>query len=168
MNNPELLPMGTIVSDALMARLREVYVLSWHGIHGYEHWLRVRANGLRLAEETGADVRVVAYFAMLHDIMRKNDGWDPQHGPRAAALARELHGPYIALDNAAFEHLTYACAHHTEGMVQAHVTVQTCWDADRLDLGRVGIIPDPDRLCTPAAKNVEIRQWAWRRSQKEH
>jgi uncharacterized protein len=31
--------------------------------------------------------------------------------------------------------------------------VQTCWDADRLDLGRVGIIPRPDRLCTEEARD---------------
>ena len=30
----------------------------------------------------------------------------------------------------------------------------TFYDADRLDLGRVGIIPDPRRLCTDAAKKI--------------
>ncbi len=31
---------------------------------------------------------------------------------------------------------------------------KTCWDADRLDLPRVGIIPKKDRLCTEAAKGL--------------
>jgi uncharacterized protein len=42
------------------------------------------------------------------------------------------------------ELLTFACRHHGDGMVDAGVGVQTCRDADRLDLGRVGIAPDPE------------------------
>jgi uncharacterized protein len=44
------------------------------------------------------------------------------------------------------------------------VTVQTCWDADRLDLGRVGKHPHPRYLCTPAARDREVIEWAYRRS----
>ena len=40
------------------------------------------------------------------------------------------------------------------------VTIQICWDADRLDLGRVGITPHPSRLCTAAAKRLETITWA--------
>jgi len=42
--------------------------------------------------------------------------------------------------------------------------VQTCWDADRLDLGRVGKKPDPLRLCTAAARKPEIISAAYARS----
>jgi uncharacterized protein len=35
-----------------------------------------------------------------------------------------------------------------------NITVQTCWDADRLDLGRVGIKPDPKRLFTEEGKKM--------------
>ena len=44
----------------------------------------------------------------------------------------------------------------------------TCWDPDRLDLGRVGITPNPRYLCTDAAKNEQnlqkahTRAMAWR------
>ena len=54
--------------------------------------------------------------------------------------------------------LAYACRHHSDGRVDADVSVQACWDADRLDLVRVGIRPDPDRLCTPAARDALRRQ----------
>jgi uncharacterized protein len=42
--------------------------------------------------------------------------------------------------------------------------VLTCWDADRLDLGRVGIRPLAERLCTDAARQPAMLQWAYRRS----
>lgn len=35
-----------------------------------------------------------------------------------------------------------------------HTTVLACWDADRLDLARVGIQPQPQRLCTGAARDA--------------
>ena len=38
------------------------------------------------------DPALVFLFALFHDSMRLNDGHDPLHGPRGAALARELHG----------------------------------------------------------------------------
>ena len=47
---------------------------------------------------------------------------------------------------------------------RADITVQTCWDADRLDLGRVGIIPRPDRLCTEEARDPVLLDIAYRRS----
>jgi uncharacterized protein len=46
------------------------------------------------------------------------------------------------------------------GQTEGDVTVQTCWDADRLDLGRVGMMPEPKRLCTAAAKAAEMLRWA--------
>ena len=38
------------------------------------------------------------------------------------------------------------------------------WDADRLDLGRVGIRPAPKRLCTDAARAPEVVLAAYVRS----
>jgi hypothetical protein len=38
--------------------------------------------------------------------------------------------------------------------------VGVCWDADRLDLWRVGIKPDPRDLSTEAAKRPERIGWA--------
>jgi uncharacterized protein len=153
----------------LIVAIRAEYALSWNGIHGISHWTRVSENGLRLAKVTGAQIEVVQCFAYLHDAKRLNDGSDPGHGSRGAALARALHGAVeqrelLGLSDGQLELLVYACAHHTDGLTEANVTVQTCWDADRLDLGRVGIVPNPERLCTPAAREAAIRQWAWERS----
>jgi uncharacterized protein len=44
------------------------------------------------------------------------------------------------------------------------VTVMTCWDADRLDLGRVHMVPESQYLCTDAAKREHNLQRAHKRA----
>jgi len=138
----------------------EEYVLPWDGDHGIAHWARVLESGLRLAEETGANNEVVQLFAILHDSQREHDGDDPKHGPRAAVFALDLRGLLFTLPDHEFRLLHRACAGHTHERTHPEITVQTCWDADRLDLGRVGIFPDPSRLCTDVAKRPDILKWA--------
>jgi uncharacterized protein len=60
--------------------------------------------------------------------------------------------------------LCVACETHTGGIRHLDLTVQTCWDADRLDLKRAGITPNPVLLNTPEARSPEILQWAMMRS----
>jgi uncharacterized protein len=138
----------------------EDYALPWGGYHGIAHWARVLENGLRLAEETGAIPEVVRLFAILHDSRRVNEGSDPDHGPRAAELARMLRRRLFDLPDHEFGLLHRACHGHTHERTHPDVTVQTCWDADRLDLGRVGITPHPSRLCTEVARRPETIKWA--------
>ena len=76
----------------ILHAILEEYALPRGGPHGIAHWARVLENGIRLAAETGASVRVVQLFAILHDSRRLNEGWDPDHGPRAAAYAEDLRG----------------------------------------------------------------------------
>lgn len=144
------------------------YTLNPYGIHGLPHWARVLENGERLAEETGADLEVVRLFAVFHDSRRLNENIDQGHGLRGAELARKCHGSLFDLTASQFDLLYFACAHHTDGKTEADITVQTCWDADRLDLGRVGINPHPRYLCTEAAKNQETLEWANRRALEEY
>lgn len=148
-----------------MVVIRDGFALSLDGIHGEAHWARVRANGLRLTDHTGADPEIVELFAYLHDAKRQNDGWDLDHGCRAAEFARKLSGSLLNLSLEKLELLGYACTHHSDGLTLGDITVQTCWDADRLDLGRIGIRPDPNRLCTPAAQDRSMIEWAFWRSQ---
>lgn len=138
----------------------EDYALPVDGDHGIAHWARVLENGMRLVPETGADAEVVQLFAVLHDCRRLNEVTDPEHGPRAAEFARELRGEAFELSDSAFRLLYRACHGHTHERTHPDPTVQTCWDSDRLDLGRVGITPHPSRLCTAYAKRPEIIQWA--------
>lgn len=147
--------------------IRAQYVLDWEGIHGVGHWARVWENGMRLAAETGADGEVVGYFALFHDACRFGEGTDPDHGRRGAALAASWRGRHFEMDETAFGLLYTACAQHTDGLTAGDITVQTCWDADRLDLARVGIWPNPSLLCTPVAKRKEILAWASERARAE-
>lgn len=158
--------MASSISTRLVETLRARFRLDWHGIHGAAHWARVRQNGLVLAERAGGRVnlRVVELFAFLHDSCRHDDGYDPMHGARAAASIDALVDALPALSAEERRLLAHACTHHSDGLLEAEPTVQVCWDADRLDLGRVGYVPDPERLCTPAARDAALIQWAYRRS----
>lgn len=143
---------------AIMREILRGYSLPKYGFHGVVHWSRVLENGLRIADDTNADREVVTLFALFHDSRRFNEDRDDGHGLRGGELARRLRGTLIHLDDARFELLFEACRLHTDGLTVGDQTLQTCWDADRLDLGRVGIMPKPHRLCTDAARRL-IR-WA--------
>jgi len=134
------------------------------GIHGVDHWARVLENGLILSTQTGADRRIIELFAMFHDSKRMNDGPDLAHGFRGALFAQSLRGRYFELNDKDFHMLFEACRDHTMGHTKANITVQTCWDADRLDLARVGVVPNPKYLCTDAAKVSSLVTWATLRS----
>lgn len=144
----------------LVRRILEDYELPLQGYHGIAHWARVLINGRRVAEESGGCLEVVTLFALFHDARRVNEGTDPDHGQRGADLAAELRDDWFELDDSQFKLLYRACVGHTHERTHPNVTIQCCWDADRLDLGRVGVLPDPNRLCTDFAKLEETILWA--------
>jgi uncharacterized protein len=153
-----------MIERDLLRIVRKQFKLDWKEIHGVRHWARVRANGLRLAELTGAKPRIIELFAFLHDSRRMNDDFDPEHGRRAASFAETLVGSAFQVEALDLELLLAACRGHSDGLIVGDITVLTCWDADRLDLGRVGIKPNPTYLCTDAARDAGIIEWAYRRS----
>ncbi len=130
------------------------FALGSHSLHGPRHWRNVYFNGIQLVAESGgaADVTVVRLFAILHDSQRLTEGHDPDHGPRAAIVAAGWRGQYFDLETARMEMLHTACALHDRGQVSADATIGACWDADRLDLPRVGIEPAKSLMSTAAGK----------------
>jgi uncharacterized protein len=128
-----------------------------HSIHGPDHWRRVERNAILLASRTGADADVVRLFALFHDSRRINDGYDSAHGARGASYAAELRGSAYDLEDARFVLLHEACTWHTDGVHHRDPTIGTCWDADRLDLGRVGMIPDPGYMSTEFGREIAQR-----------
>lgn len=120
--------------------------------HGLWHWEKVEKNALALAKKTpGSDPLVVQLFALLHDCKRENEDEDPLHGHRAADYIKNLH---LKISEQQREILMEACRYHNDGQVSTDPTIGVCWDADRLDLTRVGIIPDPQLLSTHAGKTM--------------
>lgn len=152
------------VSREFFDHLVSSHELDHDGFHGKDHWLRVLHNAREIAAATGVNLRVLELFAVLHDSQRQNENHDPEHGHRAAAYAVALKGTWFELADDEMELLVEACRYHSDGIVDAHPTVQACWDSDRLDLGRVGVRPDPRFLCTSFAKRPEVIEAAYRRS----
>lgn len=150
----------------IMRSILDSYALPIRGYHGVVHWARVLENGLRIAEVNGADQEIVRLFAVFHDSRRVNEFRDDDHGLRGAELARSLRGTLVHLDDARFESLYEACRLHTNGLTTREPTLQACWDADRLDLGRVGITPLANRLCTDAARG--LLEWSHDRAVSGH
>jgi uncharacterized protein len=123
--------------------------------HGLWHWEKVEKNAVFLANETpNADKTVAQLFALVHDSKRANEDEDPEHGHRAAAWVEELFNEgRLKINKSQLDVLVEACKYHNDGQTSDNPTIGVCWDADRLDLPRVGITPDPKYLSTEAGKS---------------
>ena len=153
-----------IALEPLLAEIAAQYVLDPRDMHGLDHWGRVLENGVRLAEAEGGDISVIRLFAIFHDACRLTQTRDPGHGARGADLAIKILGDLTLVTQEQLALLTLACREHTDGKTAADLTVQICWDSDRLDLARVPIMPNPDFLCTATAKQEELIRWASQRA----
>jgi uncharacterized protein len=137
--------------NTLTARFR----LGDDSLHGPDHWARVERHGIRLTQATeGADLLVVRLFAVFHDAERINESVDPEHGRRAAELVDRRHGEWFRVSDAQLSVLRTACKYHADGDVTDNPTIGCCWDADRLDLPRVGIEPHRDFMSTETGRNL--------------
>lgn len=150
----------------ILKEILRSYALPVHGYHGVVHWARVLENGLRVAESNGADIEIVTLFALFHDSRRINEHRDHGHGKRGGDFARSLRASLVHLDDTRFDLLYAACELHTDGHTTGDPTLLACWDADRLDLGRVGITPKAHLLCTDSAR--ELLPWAHARATADH
>ena len=158
-------PHRTVDIQAVAQAARERFVLGPRSVHGPAHRQRVMENGLKLARLNQADQELVELFALLHDCCREGDGADMLHGPRAAALMKTWRADLLAgLEPERFNLLHEAVRDHTLGKVHKDITIGTCWDADRLDIGRVGRKIQPGYLSTREAKKASIIRWAYDRS----
>lgn len=131
-------------------------------VHGLHHWQRVERFGLMIAEQNGADKQVISLFAYLHDARRETDFHDIDHGRRAAVLLDELiDADLISLNDLQYQQLKLAlCEHCCNDASSDNVTVQTCWDADRLDLWRDNVEPNPNLMFTDYGKSQQMINFA--------
>ena len=109
------------------AEKRATRISRYSYCHGPDHWRDVAAIGLRLLDSgVPADPDVLLAFAALHDTQRRSEFSDPDHGPRAGDVARELRedGFLDWLDDDAFGVLLYAVDVHTEARPERGLDVR--------------------------------------------
>ena len=87
--------------------------------HFVDHWDRVGAR-------CGADLEVVALFALLHDSQRFEEDYDPEHGPRAARFAEHYCGKAFQLQPERLKLLMEACHDHDLGRTHKDPTIGSC------------------------------------------
>lgn len=152
----------SVISLELLKLIKQRYTLNLHGTHGLVHWAKVHDNGKKLSEQEGVNRIVVEYFSVFHDSQRQNEYSDSEHGSQGANLAIELRD-YIKLNDVDFELLLTACCYHTNAKTDDNITIQVCYDSDRLDLGRVGIKPLSELMCSPMGKEQESIEQAYKK-----
>lgn len=133
------------IQRLVMAQFR----LDGMGPHGLPHWQAVYRNGMAIADaDKRVNRRVVAAFAFLHDSQREDEWEDPMHGVRGAdyVIQLRLEGKldWLSADEELL--LRAAVCDHSRGLLSDDPTIQACWDADRLDLPRIGVRPHPKFL----------------------
>jgi uncharacterized protein len=112
--------------------------------HGPRHWRDVARVGMALsAGRVDADADVLLLFAAAHDTQRLSEYADPEHGLRASIVVRKMQLP---LTSGQLDTLVVALALHDLGAKTKNATIGCCWDADRLTLWRVGLVPHPGLL----------------------
>jgi len=141
--------------NPIVEKIKEIaeneFALSQDSIHGVDHWNEVYKNGIMLSKQEGVDPLVVSLFSYLHDCKREDDFEDWEHGERASAFVIELQekGMLPMLSSNQFSDLCTACYYHNKAVVEKdNPTIGACYDADRLELVRCGIIPDPSLMNT--------------------
>ena len=79
--------------ESYILEVRDFALNGWElgETHGLPHWQRVERNGILLSVENGKlrediNIKVVRFFAYLHDKCRLNDWADLEHGVRAADM----------------------------------------------------------------------------------
>lgn len=128
-------------------------------VHGMPHWSRVERHATILSLEVrngkltfrnDVNVKVVRLFAYFHDKCRVSNSFDMGHGPRAAKMLPSLRNNLLKdLSDEEFDLLRDACLYHTAKSSTGVPTIDVCLDADRLDLRRIGLDPDPKLMASP-------------------
>ena len=145
-----------ILADEEIEDVRNFALSGWvlGETHGLSHWQRVERNGIILSMENGRfrediNIKVVRFFAYLHDKCRLNDWADLDHGVRSADMLVTMRDTILKdFTDEEVSLLEKACRYHTTELRTGIPTIDVCFDADRLDLCRVGITPNPKLMAS--------------------
>ncbi len=139
-------------------------------IHGARHWAHVACLGRKLAEQNdldGASLRCINAFGWTHDLWRTHDGSGNEHAQDGGIHFLNLDCDLIQqLSEAEQQLVARAIRYHSDGYIACEAydlglfdgidlpeqwvidTVGCCWDADRLDLNRLGSEPKAELMST--------------------
>lgn len=114
------------------------------GSHDWEHTERVLSLSLHIGEKENADLEILKYAAVLHDIGRNEEDESNGmicHAEKGATLARELLEKYD-MDSEKTERIVHCIeSHRFRGKkTPQSIEAEVLFDADKLDsIGAVGI-----------------------------
>ena len=122
------------------------------GIHGIPHLRRVSFIAGRIANFYGENVESAVVAGFLHDCARTDDGGGKRHAYDSAVLAKRVLAQfYPHLDSA---RICKCIELHTDGKITTDRLLGSVWDADRLDLSRLGYKIIPELLSTDTARRL--------------
>ena len=148
------------MTDLKIKELKEYlssrFVLGSDSLHGPLHWESVLRNGLLIASKNNnIDKEVITLFSYIHDFKRIDEYIDIDHGKRAANSLENLEKlGLLNLRKNQKELLYLAIKDHNKGKISTDLTIGACWDSDRLELDRVGILPNIDFFSTSEGKDI--------------
>ena len=144
--------------------------------HGRQHWAQVHKLVLALSEQLQLKPwaqACVEVFAWTHELARKNDATEEQHSLESSEYFLRISSRiFPELDTRQRKLIALAIAHHADGTTAwEHILdkgnpiadledscladiLGCCWDADRLDLLRMGVIPESKIMSTSAWQAV--------------
>ena len=146
-------------------------------VHGVAHWARVFRFGMLLADALDlSDIErlAVALFAWTHDLARTDDQHGRNHAKEGAEyLAHVVSQCFCDFPQDVLDITAMAIRYHSHGDNAEEILHQypvdkaapwpresllnvwgCCWDADRLDLLRLNIFPDDNKMSTLYWKDI--------------
>lgn len=148
----------------LLEALKENFCLKDSDYHNIKHWNRVYKISKFISSHYNIESDIFKYFALFHDVGRKDDDHNFEHGEDGRKLAIKYR-KYIDLNDDEFEKLIYACKWHTKPLdinnkLYKDKIVTICWDSDKLDLVRLNIQINNDKLFNKFSKSTEALNFA--------
>jgi len=148
-----------IVPKEVLKKIVDEFYIKHSYIHGTPHWSRVFYFGHYLSELNDHDKENAAFFSIFHDSKRFEDNSDPLHGQRGAEFFKTF-DKIIHVSPEQKEIIYEACKVHNTLKQSDIIEVGLCLDSDRLDLWRVGIIPENEYLHTMQAKGDFMKSFS--------
>lgn len=118
----------------ILPKIRKISTQPEYGYHGLTHTEQTVLYGLDIAITCGHDPLPVMLACAMHDIRRKDNTIDTNHGANAVPFVRKfISENYPRLHLNTIEEIIGAIKHHSDGQIARHDLTSACmWDADRI------------------------------------